>query len=125
MKKLFLCLAVVFVAACNNHGEAVSGTIAIYTDECAVLEKTEITFNEGDSVLAITRRVTRDNRIHMDYAGIGITAYVKGIDNLYEFDKGPESGWQYYINGMLVQTGAGMYKPSDGDVIIWQYVITP
>jgi hypothetical protein len=53
----------------------------------------------------------------------GLTAYVKGIDNLYEFDKGPESGWIYFINGERATQSAGVYKPAEGDSIVWQYII--
>jgi hypothetical protein len=124
MKKYFALLLLLIITACTR-GEALTGTLAVYHGEEAVLAETTVTFRDGDSVLDILRKATRDTRIHMDYTGAGITAYVKGIANIYEFDEGPESGWTYRVNGELVMQSAGSYKPAGGDAILWVYVTEP
>ena len=47
--------------------------------------------------------------------------YVEGINNLYEFDCGEQSGWMYAVNGWYPNYGCSAYTLSDGDVIGWAY----
>ncbi|UOF92593.1 S-layer homology domain-containing protein [Fodinisporobacter ferrooxydans] len=53
--------------------------------------------------------------------GSGTSLYVKSIDGLSEFDKGPLSGWMYTVNGQFTNTGAGNYPLKDGDSVQWVY----
>lgn len=52
----------------------------------------------------------------------GSGSYVKGINGLFEFDKGPQSGWKYSVNGYTPNVGAGSYSVKVGDNISWYYV---
>jgi hypothetical protein len=124
IKYLFI-IIVLLTASCVNRGETQTGNLAVYTDEGRIVMDTAIAFLDGDSVLDILKKATRDARIQMEYTGFGMTAYVKGIDNLYEFDKGSESGWLFYVNDELIMQSAGSYKPKAGDEIVWQYVTEP
>ena len=126
MKKLLmlLCLLVI-MTACNKDAKIFHCNLFIYSEHGIIFEETGIAFTAGDTVLDILKNATREARIHMEYTGAGITAYVKGIDNLYEFDKGPDSGWVYYVNDERVGESAGSYTPADGDYIFWRYLITP
>ncbi len=47
--------------------------------------------------------------------------YVSGIDGLYEFDCGKNSGWMYKVNGTFPNVAAGDYLLSDGDRVEWLY----
>ena len=47
--------------------------------------------------------------------------YIEGINNLYEFDCGSESGWMYKVNGWFPNYGCSAYPLKDGDVIVWCY----
>lgn len=126
MKRLWLflcCLSI--LAACAKKGAEITCVLAVYTDDSVVLEETEIVFYEGQSVLDILKQTMRQNEIPMEYTGTGAAAYVKGIDNLYEFDKGPESGWIYSVNGEKRSESAGAYEPGEGDAVVWQYVLEP
>lgn len=111
------------VVACSDKGKEITCTLAIYTDEAVILEEVNITFNEGQTVLDILKKATRDAEVPMEYTGIGAAVYVKGIDNVYEFDKGPESGWIYSVNGEVCAESAGAVKPGEGDAVVWQYVL--
>jgi hypothetical protein len=119
-----LLLLLLLPAACSPQGAEVSGTLAIYSPDKTVYAETAVAFREGENVLDILKAATRTAGIHMEYSGTGMTAYVKGIDNLYEFDRGPESGWVYTVNGTEIQQSAGAYAPEDGDAIVWQYILT-
>ncbi len=59
----------------------------------------------------------------MESRGAGGAAYVEGISNLYEFDKGPKSGWVFAVNGVYSGTGAGSYSVESGDAIEWVYTL--
>jgi hypothetical protein len=49
------------------------------------------------------------------------SAYIEGIANLYEFDRGELSGWMYCVNGWYPNYGCSAYKLKDGDAIEWHY----
>ena len=108
-------------AAPPDEGKSVC-TIAIYDGGNTILEPVSAEFREGDHVLDILKKVTRSSKIQMEYrGGENGGAYVEGIDNLYEFDRGAESGWMYNVNGKYPNYGCGAYKVKKGDVIEWRY----
>ena len=49
------------------------------------------------------------------------TAYIEGINNIYEFSCGELSGWMYCVNGEYPNVGCSDYKIKDGDNIEWYY----
>lgn len=92
-------------------------------EDYIILEKKETTWQEGDTVLEVLKRVTRAEGIHLEYRGRNRTAYIEGIDNLYEFDRGPLSGWVYRVNGEFSSQSAGAYVVEAGDFIEWLYTL--
>ena len=52
----------------------------------------------------------------------GSSSYITGIGDLREKDYGPLSGWMYKVNGTSPQKGAGSYKLSNSDQVLWYYV---
>ncbi|GGB43853.1 hypothetical protein GCM10011409_21800 [Lentibacillus populi] len=86
------------------------------------LPPTEIEITNEDTVLEALIQITKQKKIQMDYrGGQGATAYVEGIDNVYEFDRGQGSGWMYRINGVFPDRGAGVVPVCDGDRVEWLY----
>lgn len=86
------------------------------------LPPTEMEITDGDTVLAALIDITRKHKIQMDYrGGQGATAYVEGIENVYEFDRGQGSGWMYRVNGIFPDRGAGVVPLMDGDRVEWLY----
>jgi hypothetical protein len=47
--------------------------------------------------------------------------YIEGINYLYEFDAGEQSGWMYRVNGAFPNYGCSDYILEDGDSIVWAY----
>ncbi|MCS1350012.1 DUF4430 domain-containing protein [Mechercharimyces sp. CAU 1602] len=86
-----------------------------------VLSARAVTLVEGDTVFDVLQRATQATGVQMEYRGWAHTLYVEGIDNLYEFDEGPESGWMYRVNGVFPNKSAGIYDVDEGDVIEWLY----
>ncbi len=101
--------------------ETVTYSIVISDTEIP-LPPTEVEINEGDTVLDALIKITMEKKIQMDYrGGQGATAYVEGIDNLYEFDRGQGSGWMYRVNGIFPDRGAGVVPLLPGDRVEWLY----
>ena len=86
-----------------------------------ILQNMKVEFNEGDTVFDILVKVTRKKGIHMEYRGSGSNTYIEGINNLYEFDGGSNSGWMYSVNGIYPNYGVGAYKVKSSDVIKFNY----
>ena len=88
-----------------------------------VLEKCTVSFSEGESVYDVMVRELMARKIHMEatYTPIYDSAYVEGINNLYEFDCGAGSGWTYSVNGRFPNYGCSKYLLKDGDIVEWHY----
>lgn len=88
-----------------------------------ILSEVEIEFFQNENVFDILQRACKQNKILMESSktvGTG-DVYIEGIANLYEFDCGSLSGWQYSVNGEYMSEGCSNYKVQDGDVICWRY----
>lgn len=83
----------------------------------------EVVFHKGESVFDVTLREMQDNRIHFEFSKTPIynSAYIEGINNIYEFDCGELSGWEYSVNGVFPNYGCSRYQLNDGDKIEWRY----
>ena len=82
-----------------------------------------VTANSGDSVFDVLQREMKRAKIQMDFSktpGDG-SAYIKGIDNLYEFDAGALSGWLYKVNGQFPGYSCSLYPLKAGDAIVFVY----
>lgn len=88
-----------------------------------ILPPTQVKYEEGKSVFDILLAVLKDKGIQFEFRGRGPTVYIQGIDNLYEFDRGPKSGWMFRVNGFFSTKSAGTYTLHQGDRIEWLYTL--
>ncbi|MCD7947681.1 MAG: DUF4430 domain-containing protein [Oscillospiraceae bacterium] len=88
-----------------------------------IFPTTTVTFYEGESVFNVLQREMKGAKIHMEFVNTPMynSAYIEGINNLYEFDVGELSGWMYQVNGWFPNYGCSRYQLQDGDVIEWVY----
>lgn len=88
-----------------------------------LLPKTKAEIREGDSVFDVLYRTLRENKIHMEFVKTPAynSVYIEGIGNLYEFDCGSLSGWQYRVNGEFPPYASSEYEVKDGDNIEFLY----
>lgn len=88
-----------------------------------ILSLSEVKVKKGESVYDILDRVCRDKGIHMEavYTPSYGADYIEGINYLYEFDAGEQSGWMYKVNGAFPNYGCSDYVLEDGDSIVWAY----
>ena len=86
-----------------------------------ILPVTTLEFTDGETVFNLLCRVRDTYKLQMEYSGTDATAYIQGINNLYEKDAGKWSGWMYNVNGWYPNYGCGQYVVENGDVIEWRY----
>lgn len=98
-------------------------TISVVISDSEVpLSATEMEIEDGVSALDALIDVTMDHGVHLDYrGGTGASGYVQGLGNLYEFDRGPGSGWMFRVNGIFPNRGAGVTPLLGGDRVEWLY----
>jgi cytoskeletal protein RodZ len=86
-------------------------------DQGTIVAATKVSFNDGDTIFNIILATAKKHGIVIDSRGSGATAYIEGIDNIYEFDYGPKSGWVFEQNGVSLTKSIGVTKIKDGDRI--------
>lgn len=88
-----------------------------------ILNTTKVEISNNTTVFDVLIKITKQKRIHLDYQGSKSlkNIYIKGINNLYEFDGGSLSGWQYKVNGIYANIGADNYIINENDNIEWHY----
>lgn len=91
-------------------------------DTGVILKKTKITFNEGDTIFDILLKATEKREIDVEFHGKGAMTYIEGIDNLYEFDYGPKSGWNFKLNGIVINKSSGSVQVKKDDDVEWIYL---
>lgn len=88
-----------------------------------ILATSTVEFTEGETVFDILSRVCEYAGIQLEYAWTPLynSYYIEGINQLYEFDCGNESGWMFKVNGWFPNYGCSAYTLKDGDSIVWTY----
>lgn len=87
-----------------------------------ILPTIKVAFTEGETVFDILKRICDEKNIQLEYSwSMYGTYYIEGINNLYEFDCGGDSGWMYKVNGWFPNYGVSAYEVSDGDQIFFLY----
>lgn len=107
----------------NNMADFNADKLEVLPEDGIVLAKCSVAFKAGESVYDVMVRELMARKIHMEasYTPIYDSAYVEGINNLYEFDCGAGSGWTYSVNGSFPNYGCSKFKLSDGDAVEWHY----
>lgn len=107
----------------DNMKNLKSGKAEFVPSDGWILAASEVEFTEGESVHDVLQRVCKEAGIQMEssFSPAYNSAYVEGINNLYEFDCGELSGWMYSVNGWFPNYGCSKYTVQDGDVIDWIY----
>jgi len=90
-------------------------------DKGTILPQQSIDWEVGDTPYSILIRAIGSGRVQT--SGSGDTLYVKAIDGLAQFDKGPKSGWQFSINGWFPERSAASYELAPGDEVRWLYTL--
>ncbi len=92
-------------------------------DDGVILATVKVPFAEGETAFDATKRACEAYGLQIEYSWTPLynSYYVEGINYLYEFDCGAESGWMFKVNGWFPNYGASSYVLQDGDAIMWEY----
>lgn len=96
---------------------------AYVPEDGCILPVVTVEFTEGETVFNVLERVCKQYDIQLEYSWTPMydSYYIEGINYLYEFDCGFESGWMYKVNGWFPNYGCSSYKLVGGESIVWCY----
>ena len=91
-----------------------------------ILPETDVSFSDGETVFDVLKRVCEAAEIPLEYSWTPVydSYYLEGINRLYEFDCGAQSGWMYQVNDVFPNYGCSDYALQDSDRIVWCYTCT-
>ena len=91
--------------------------------DAVILPETRVSFTEGDTVFEVLQKVCTAAELQIEYSWTPMynSYYIEGLNHLYEFDCGPESGWMYKVNDWFPNYGCSAYTLKNGDDIVWCY----
>ncbi len=96
----------------------------ILPDSNYILEPTKVYYEEDDTAFEVLQKVCKEQKITLEYNEMmDGTAYIEGINNLYEFDAGAMSGWLFKVNGEMISVGADSYIVEADDELNWYYCV--
>lgn len=107
----------------DNMENLTDGKEAYVPANGCILSTSTVEFEEGETVFDVLERVCSYAGIQLEYSWTPMynSYYIEGINHLYEFDCGNESGWMYKVNGWFPNYGCSSYTLQDGDTIVWCY----
>lgn len=107
----------------NNMGDLTPGKAEFVPSNGVILPMVEVPFYENETVFEVLNRICKKANIQIEYSWTPLygSYYIEGINHLYEFDCGEQSGWMYKVNEWFPNYGCSSYYVEDGDVIVWCY----
>lgn len=107
----------------ENMDNLKSGKNQYVPSNGVILAKSKISFDDGDTVFDVLKKACSLADIQLEYSWTPMydSYYIEGINHLYEFDCGNESGWMYKVNGWFPNYGCSSYDLEEGDDIVWCY----
>ncbi len=107
----------------DNYDELDPAKAPYVPDSGCILPVTTVEFTEGETVFEVLNRVCGQYGIQIEYSWTPMydSYYIEGINNLYEFDCGYESGWMYKVDGWFPNYGCSSYELTGGESIVWCY----
>ena len=107
----------------NNMGDLTPGKAEFVPSNGVILPMVQVPFYENETVFEVLNRICKTTNIQIEYSWTPLygSYYIEGINHLYEFDCGEQSGWMYKVNEWFPNYGCSSYELSDGDVIVWCY----
>lgn len=107
----------------NNLDKLRDGKEAFVPANGVILAASPISISDGDTVFDVLKKACElaDIQLEYSYTPLYGSYYIEGINNLYEFDCGEQSGWMYKVNGVFPDHGCSAYYLSAGDEIVFCY----
>ena len=119
-----LCTITIRCDTIFDNTDALEEAKAPYVPEDGeILPVTTVEFTPGETVFQVLQRVCEASELQLEYSWTPLydSYYVEGINHLYEFDCGFESGWMYKVDGWFPNYGCSAYELQGGEEIVWYY----
>ena len=119
-----LCTITIRCDTIFDNADALEEAKAPYVPESGeILPVVTVEFTPGETVFDVLQRVCEASELQLEYSWTPLydSYYVEGINHLYEFDCGFESGWMYKVNGWFPNYGCSAYELQGGEEIVWYY----
>ena len=86
-------------------------------EDGSILAKTTYKGTTDNTVFDALNTLCRNNDIQLEFSYTPLYAsyYIEGINYLYEFDGGPQSGWMYKVNDWFPNYGCSRYQVQQGE----------
>ncbi len=110
----------------NNMANLAPGKDVYVPADGTLLAASKVEFAEGETAFDILKRACElmDMPLEYSYTPVYESYYVEGINQLYEFDCGSQSGWVYKVNGWFPNYGCSAYPVQKEDAIVFCYTCT-
>ena len=110
----------------NNMGDLTPGKAEFVPSNGVILPMVQVPFYENETVFEVLNRICKTTNIQIEYSWTPLygSYYIEGINHLYEFDCGFESGWMYKVNNWFPNYGCSAYELQGGEEIVWYYTCT-
>ena len=107
----------------DNYDELDPAKAPYVPENGCILPVTTVEFTKGETVFEVLNHICKQYGIQIEYSWTPMydSYYIEGINNLYEFDCGFESGWMYKVNGWFPNYGCSSYELTGGENIVWCY----
>lgn len=107
----------------DNLDNLEEGKAPYVPKDAVILPMTTVSFAEGDTVFQVLQKVCIAADIQIEYSWTPLydSYYIEGINHLYEFDCGVQSGWMYKVNEWFPNYGCSAYELKGGEDIVWCY----
>lgn len=122
-----LCTITILCDTILDNAEKLEAAKAPYVPrDGVILPLTTVEFAAGETAFDVLKRVCDAVQLQIEYSWTPLydSYYVEGINHLYEFDCGFESGWMYQVNDGFPNYGSSAYEVKAGDKIEWKYTCT-
>ena len=119
-----LCTITIRCDTIFDNASALEAAKAPYVPEDGeILPVVTVEFTPGETVFDVLQRVCEASELQLEYSWTPLydSYYVEGINHLYEFDCGFESGWMYKVDGWFPNYGCSAYELQGGEEIVWYY----
>ena len=119
-----LCTITIRCDTIFDNADALEAAKAPYVPASGeILPVVTVEFTPGETVFDVLQRVCEASELQLEYSWTPLydSYYVEGINHLYEFDCGFESGWMYKVDGWFPNYGCSAYELQGGEEIVWYY----
>ncbi len=123
VNKLYCTVSIRCDTILDNMKDLTAGKSKYVPANGVILTTSRVEFIEGETVFDVLKRACNAAGIQLEYEFTPMynSYYIEGINNLYEFDCGSQSGWMYKVNGWFPNYGCSVYTLKGGDNIVWCY----